>query len=77
MGVGEEGKTANYESDIKLHDKLIKSGHWSTMEHCAKVPTVDEYRLYSDAKRKSNDYESGWFDNFRGFISYRSILEKS
>lgn len=33
--VGEEGKTDNYENDIKLHDRLAASGHWSPFEHCA------------------------------------------
>jgi hypothetical protein len=33
--VGEEGKPDNYESDIKLHDRLLSMGHLSPFEHCA------------------------------------------
>jgi hypothetical protein len=33
--VGEEGKAPNYENDIKLHDRLLLSGHASPMEHIA------------------------------------------
>ena len=40
--VGEEGKEPNYENDIKLHDRLAKSGHWSPFEHCAKAMTESE-----------------------------------
>lgn len=74
--VGEE-KELNYENLINLHDRLISQvpRHSSPMEHIVRVPTVDEYRLYSDAKRKSNNYEIGWFDNFHGFIPYRKLLE--
>jgi len=35
--VGEEGKEPNYENDLKLHDRLAASGHWSPFEHCAKA----------------------------------------
>jgi thymidylate synthase ThyX len=42
--VGEEGKPDNYENDIKLHDRLAASGHWSPFEHCAKV--MDELEYY-------------------------------
>jgi hypothetical protein len=31
-----EGKD-DYESDIKLHDRLAKEGHWSPFEHCART----------------------------------------
>ncbi len=89
--IGEEGKTANYENDIKLHDRLIESGHWSPFEHCAKVPTEDEYRnsyrgnikpihiesdfTYTEEIAEINLDNCGWFDNFHGFQSYRNILE--
>ena len=35
--VGEEGKPANYDNDLKLHDRLSTSGHWSPFEHCAQA----------------------------------------
>lgn len=41
--VGEEGKEPNYENDIKLHDRLSQSGHWSPFEHCAKAMNEKEY----------------------------------
>lgn len=41
--VGEEGKAPNYENDIKLHDRLSQSGHWSCFEHCAKAMNEKEY----------------------------------
>lgn len=89
--VGEEDKPDNYENDIKLHDRLIESGHWSPFEHCAKVPTEDEYRnsyrgnikpihiesdfTYTEEIAEINLDNCGWFDNFHGFQSYRNILE--
>lgn len=48
-----------YENDIKLHDRLAESGHWSPFEHCAQV----------------NKYlDSIWSGNFRGFIQYRKTF---
>lgn len=41
--VGEEGKSTNYENDIKLHDRLSKSGHMSPFEHCAKAMDNSNY----------------------------------
>ena len=35
--VGDGDKTSNYENDIKLHDRLATSGHFSPFEHCAKA----------------------------------------
>lgn len=81
----------NYENDIKLHDRLAELGHWSPFEHCAKVPTEDEYRnsyrgnikpihiesdfTYTEEIAEINLDNCGWFDNFHGFQSYRNILE--
>lgn len=39
--VGEEGKPDNYESDIKLHDRLLSMGHLSPFEHCAQATDED------------------------------------
>lgn len=60
--VGEEDKPANYENDIKLHDRLAASGHWSPFEHCARVPVAPELE------------ETGWSGNFKGFIQYRKTF---
>lgn len=63
--VGEEGKPADYEADIKLHDRLSKSGHWSCFEHCAQAMDSDMY---------NNDSKNGWSGNFKGFIQYRKLF---
>lgn len=49
--VGEEGKEPNYENDIKLHDRLAASGHWSPFEHCAKAVESPE---------PSGNFTYGW-----------------
>lgn len=41
--VGEEGKPDNYINDVKLHDRLASSGHWSPFEHVAQCMTEEEY----------------------------------
>lgn len=61
--VGEEGKEPNYENDVKLHDRLIDSNHWSPLEHCARVMSEREYKL--------NKYSR----NFEGFVQYRAMVE--
>ena len=40
---GEEDKPDNYEADIKLHDRLAASGHWSPFEHIAQVMDKGSY----------------------------------
>lgn len=57
--VGEEGKEPNYENDIKLHDKLLKSGHASPTEHIAQAITTQE---------RSRNFTGGW-------KQYREILD--
>ncbi len=76
--VGEENKEPNYENDIKLHDRLAESGHWSPFEHCAKAMSDTEYSNFikgdtSKAKQGSDIY--GWCNNFKGFIQYRYLIE--
>lgn len=60
----------DYEKDIQLHDKLLADGHMSPFEHCAQVPSQDEYDTSLKGKEK------GWFRNYKGFKSYRQILEE-
>jgi hypothetical protein len=76
--VGEEGKEPNYDNDIKLHDRLLESGHFSPFEHCAKVMSNDEYNFYSDWKYNNEKLEhvKGWCNNFKGFIPYRYLIDK-
>jgi len=76
--VGEESKEPNYENDIKLHDRLAESSHWSPFEHCAKAMSDTEYSNFvkgdtSKAKQGSDIY--GWCNNFKGFIQYRYLIE--
>ncbi len=80
--VGEEDKPANYENDIKLHDRLAASGHWSPFEHCAKAMTDEEFIGYSRAESEPYGFRGpfkgrnfdGWSGNFRGFIQYRKTF---
>lgn len=62
--VGEEDKPANYENDIKLHDRLLDSGHMSPFEHCAQNNTQELIDLHRDL----------WSGNFFGFTQYRKGL---
>lgn len=75
--VGEEDKKDNYENDIKLHDRLATSGHWSPFEHCAKAMDNAEYL----AGVRNNYFvkaaelrENGWCGNFKGFVQYRKMF---
>lgn len=76
-----EGKD-DYEADIKLHDRLATSGHWSPFEHCAKAMTKEEFHShlfgkcdYTDGHIYFKDESScGWCGNFRGFIQYRKLF---
>lgn len=86
--VGEEDKKPNYSDDIRLHDILAKSGHWSPFEHCARVMTNEEYESYHRGRlvylESKENYEideplhkdKGWCKNFKGFIQYRELIEK-
>ena len=69
--VGEDNKEFNYENDIKLHDKLLKSGHWSPFEHCAKAMSEEEYYSF---------YKGGdlyFYDNFKGDDIIGKTIESS
>jgi hypothetical protein len=70
--VGEETKESNYENDIKLHNRLAQSGHWSPFEHCAKAMFEEE--LFVDPMGSFSSEFDGMSDNFRGFIQYKNIL---
>lgn len=67
----------DYEADLKLHDMLLESRHASAFEHCCRVLTEEEYNILGKmVLHPENEYvfENGWVDNFKGFISYRRIL---
>ena len=67
-----EGKD-DYEADIKLHDRLLESGHMSPFEHCAQAMTKDDMFDWQKTE-KSNKVSLGWCGNFRGFIQYRKMI---
>lgn len=67
-----EGKD-DYEADIKLHDTLLKSGHMSPFEHCAKAMTNKQYTAHK-VRGIYNGDKLGICGNFRGFIQYRKLI---
>jgi thymidylate synthase ThyX len=56
-----EGKD-DYEADLKLHNRLKTSGHWSPFEHCAMAPHDNEERQ--------------WYGNFHGWVQYRKMFSE-
>lgn len=77
--VGEEGKPSNYANDIKLHDRLVESGHWSPFEHVARVMSDNEYQSWYSGKGANENHtgilkNQGWCRNFKGFIQYRELI---
>lgn len=77
-----QGKETSIEDDLKLHDRLASSGHWSAFEHCARAMSDDEYNHYytADLDYSANQIGQGkihygWCGNFCGFIQYRKMFE--
>ena len=67
----------NYVKDIALHDQLLAAKHASPFEHCCRAMTEEEHKtLGKMVLNLKNGYvfENGWIDNFKGFISYRRVL---
>ena len=67
----------DYEKDIKLHDRLLESCHASPFEHVSRCLTEEEYNTLGKMilyPVKGYIFEKGWVDNFKGFVSYRRIL---
>lgn len=71
-------KIPNYEADIKLHDRLAASGHWSPMEHCARAMNLAEYNnkvSLSDGTEPSPLFANeGMSGNLCGFVQYRKLF---
>jgi len=67
--VGDE-KEINYQKMIELHDRLIEMRHDSPLEHCARVMSDNEYN------NSFKGQEKGWFRNYKGFKSYRQVIEE-
>lgn len=55
----------NYEEDIRLHDQLATSGHYSPFEHVARALSNGEARRGEDTA------------NFKGWRQYRSFVENN
>ena len=70
--VGEE-KDIDYSKMIELHDRLIAQSppHSSPLEHCCLCVTENEYN------NSFKGQEKGWFRNYKGFKSYRQVIEES
>ena len=67
----------DYEKDIELHDRLLADGHASPFEHVSRCLTEKEYNTLGKMildPVKGYIFEKGWVDNFKGFVSYRRIL---
>ena len=56
-------------ADVRLHNRLLESGHMSPFEHCAKAMSRSEYYDSAELSEKP-----GWSGNFHGFIQYRKML---
>lgn len=82
----------DYEADIKLHDRLLAEKHMSPMEHCARAMSDEEYyncingqvctkivNSFTERRSETIDKNSetfGWCRNYRGWVSYRSLINK-
>ena len=69
--VGDE-KEIDYSKMIGLHDRLIAQNppHSSPMEHACQAVTDEEYN------NSFKGQEKGWFRNYKGFKSYRQVIEE-
>jgi thymidylate synthase ThyX len=73
----------DYEADIKLHDRLLESKHMSPFEHCARVMTEEEYLGFHLTQGNNDPFDDNGKDifgicrNFRGFVSYRYLVENN
>jgi thymidylate synthase ThyX len=70
----------DHEADIRLHDMLVESCHWSPFEHVAKAMTNQEYYQFRNGWLDNTSEEvisqsAGWCRNFRGFIQYRALID--
>lgn len=70
----------DYKADLRLHDMLVESKHWSPLEHIARVMTDCEYESYykgdgANIGHTGLQANQGWCNNFKGFVQYRKIME--
>ena len=66
-----DGKELTLEHAIKIHDKCVELVHSSVFEHCARAMSDEEYN------KSFKGEEKGWFRNYKGFKSYRQIIEEN
>lgn len=76
------GDMKGWETYKNIHDKMLVMDpfHASPFEHCTQCLGTEEYYTYGKMLGKDDKGEQiidyGWVDNFKGFKSYRNILEK-
>ena len=63
----------DYEADIRLHDMLMESKHWSPFEHVARAMSNEEYD--NNMVIENGVHYPGRCRNFTGFIQYRSMVD--
>jgi thymidylate synthase ThyX len=68
--VGEDNKPMDYRKLAGLHDRLLKAGHMSPFEHCARNMTDNERSRWTAGPAKAH----GWCGNYRGWIQYRKMI---
>ena len=70
----------SFEDYCRIHDMLWENGHMSPFEHCARCFDIDEIEIAWRIASIVDARGATWVDpmycrNFRGFKSYRFILE--
>ena len=79
------GSGVDYKKDIALYDRLLKEGHMSPFEHCARAMDEEEFESHikgvGDLSNPDlctytfSEEEQGWSGNFRGFVQLRKEIE--
>lgn len=69
-----DNSAPNVDNDIALHDRLLRDGHMSPLEHQGSPmrPIVGE--IWGDGVTHYDKYWQRWSGNFRGWIQYRQIV---
>lgn len=70
----------DYEADVKLHDQLLGSKHFSPFEHIAKCTdnVFDECGkdpLFEEGQTHIDSFGNLWSGNFKGWIQYRQLVQ--
>lgn len=69
-----DNSAPNIDNDIALHDRLLRDGHMSPLEHQGSPmwPIVGE--IWGDGVTHYDKHWQRWSGNFRGWIQYRQIV---